>query len=61
MHFRKIIYSLFNQELSNNYSSKKAFLIKHIIALWDVHKSCHREGSSDSNNKIQNQTILKGY
>lgn len=63
--FWKIIYSLFNQELSSDYSTKKAFLIKHNIALWDVLKSCHREGSSDSNikNSIPNDIngLLKKY
>ncbi len=63
--FWKIIYSLFDQELSNDYSAKKAFLIKHNIALWDVLKSCHREGSSDSNikNSVPNDIdkLLRDY
>jgi len=49
--FWKIIYSLFQNELKSEYSQKKAFLLEHNIALWDVLKSCYREGSSDSNIK----------
>lgn len=49
--FWKIIYWLFDNELKNDYSHKKAFLLKHNIALWDVLKACYREGSSDSNIK----------
>lgn len=49
--FWKIMYSLFQQELTSEYSYKKAFLLQHNIALWDVLKSCYREGSSDSNIK----------
>lgn len=49
--FWKIIFLLFNEELNINYSYKKKFLLKNNIALWDVLKSCNREGSSDSNIK----------
>jgi len=49
--FWKIIYSLFKQELTSDYSHKKTFLLHHNIALWDVLKACYREGSSDSNIK----------
>lgn len=63
--FWKIIYSLFNQELSHDYASKKAFLLQHNIALWDVLESCQREGSSDSNikNSVPNDIneLLSNY
>lgn len=49
--FWKIIYSLFNDELTSNYSCKKAFLLQNNVALWDVLKACYREGSLDSNIK----------
>lgn len=49
--FWKIIYSLFQCEVIDDYSHKKAFLLKHNIALWDVLKACYREGSSDSDIK----------
>jgi len=49
--FWKIIYSLFQHELTNDYSQKKAFLLQNNIALWDVLESCYREGSLDSNIK----------
>jgi len=49
--FWKIIFSLFHQELIEDYSQKMYFLLQQHIALWDVLKSCDREGSSDSNIK----------
>lgn len=51
-HFWKIIFTLFNKELSNNYKQKTELLLQNNIALWDVLKSCERETSSDS--KIRN-------
>ncbi|MHB8062809.1 MAG: DNA-deoxyinosine glycosylase [Ruminiclostridium sp.] len=57
--FWKIIYSLFQCEIADDYSQKKAFLLQHNIALWDVLKACYREGSSDSNikNPIPNDFV----
>jgi len=49
--FWKIVYALFHQEVADDYAQKKAFLLQQHIALWDVLKSCDREGSSDSNIK----------
>lgn len=46
--FWKIIYSLFNKDVEENYENRKIFLLSHHIAIWDVLKSCDREGSSDS-------------
>jgi TDG/mug DNA glycosylase family protein len=63
--FWKIIYSLFRNELTNDYSHKKSFLLQHNIALWDVLNACYREGSSDSNikNPIPNDfnNLFKHY
>jgi TDG/mug DNA glycosylase family protein len=49
--FWKIIYTLFDAQISKDYEEKKAFLVRHNIALWDVLRTCSREGSSDSNIK----------
>ncbi|MTI66026.1 MAG: DNA-deoxyinosine glycosylase [Firmicutes bacterium] len=49
--FWDIIYKLFEKEKDNDYESKKIFLLKHNIALWDVLINCKREGSLDSNIK----------
>ncbi|MEN2776612.1 DNA-deoxyinosine glycosylase [Acetivibrio clariflavus] len=49
--FWKIIFSLFQQKLSNDYEQKKEFLLKNRIALWDVLKACNREGSLDNDIK----------
>lgn len=51
--FWKIIFSIFNNGLSiDNYDKKIELLKKHKIGLWDVLKTCEREGSSDA--KIKN-------
>ena len=50
--FWRIIADLFSTELERlDYDLKIKFLLKHKIGLWDVVKSCRREGSSD--NKIR--------
>lgn len=48
--FWKILGQLFHEELSSysSYESKKEFLKRNHIALWDTLKACQREGSSDS-------------
>lgn len=45
--FWKILESLYNEEIID----KKAFLLKHHIALWDVIASCDIKGSSDTSIK----------
>jgi hypoxanthine-DNA glycosylase len=50
--FWKIIFSIFDEEIADDYESKKAISLNNKIAIWDVLKSCDREDSSDSN--IQN-------
>lgn len=47
-HFWKIIFSLYDRELMDNYEDKKAFLLKNHIAIWDVLESCERDDSSDT-------------
>lgn len=49
--FWRIIYSLFGREPDEEYEMRKAFLLEHDIALWDVLKACERKGSSDSDIK----------
>lgn len=46
--FWRIIYGLFGDKPDEDYELRKAFLLKHHIALWDVLMACEREGSSDS-------------
>ncbi len=47
-HFWRLIYGLFEKVPDKEYSKRKAFLLEHHIALWDVLKYCEREGSSDT-------------
>ncbi len=63
--FWSIIYNLFNKEVEEDYENRKIFLLNHHIALWDVLKSCDREGSSDSKiiNPVSNdfEAFLNNY
>lgn len=47
-HFWPIIYAVFGDPLSYEYSERVAFIKAHKLALWDVIGSCKRVGSSDS-------------
>ena len=47
--FWKIIESLLDAKLADNYANKIKILSDHKIALWDVIHSCQRKGSLDSN------------
>lgn len=49
--FWKILFTLFDIPLSQDYSEKKQLLIDNNIALWDVLEFCERTGSLDSNIK----------
>lgn len=46
--FWKILTSLYNHPPLTTIEDKKAFLLSHHIALWDVIESCEIKGSSDS-------------
>ena len=46
--FWKVIAAVFSDKEPETIPEKKAFLIKHHVALWDVIGSCDIEGSSDS-------------
>lgn len=47
--FWRIIFTLFDKPLPDNYEEKNDFLIKNNIAIWDVLESCEGKGSLDSN------------
>lgn len=49
--FWKVISHLYGESIDESAEDKKAFLISHNIALWDVIKSCDVCGSSDSSIK----------
>ena len=61
--FWKVIAAVCNQEIPQNIEQKKALLLEHHIAVWDVIHSCRIEGSADSSikNVVANDisTIMK--
>lgn len=46
--FWKIMFSLFDREIADEYDDKIAFLKSRSIALWDVLARCERNGSADT-------------
>lgn len=46
--FWKLMFHLFDEEFSSNYTEKLRLLKRHHIALWDVIESCERKGSRDT-------------
>jgi len=46
--FWKVLSILLNEKLPENNSERKALVLNHKIALWDVVQSCEINGSSDS-------------
>lgn len=52
--FWKVLAGLTGEEVPGSIAEKKALLLKHRIAIWDVIRSCDIEGSSDSS--IRNVT-----
>lgn len=63
--FFKVLGSIFHEDVHNNIESKKIFLKKHKIALYDVIEECDIEGSADSTIKnvkpINLKSILEQY
>jgi len=59
--FWRIIYALFGSEPDEDYELRKAFLLDHGIALWDVLKACEREGSSDSDIRNPEPNDFSGF
>ena len=49
--FWKILENIFNEKIQNNIETKKEFLLKYHIALWDTIKNCQITSSSDSSIK----------
>ena len=47
-YFWPMMFQIFEEPYSADYEDKKALLLKHHIALWDVIATCQREGSLDS-------------
>ncbi len=47
-YFWPMMYDIFDEPYSDDFEEKKAMLLRHSIALWDVLASCEREGSLDS-------------
>jgi len=47
--FWKILYELFETQISQDYEDKVSFIKDQKIAVWDVIGSCYRQGSLDSN------------
>ena len=54
--FWSIMITLLNSDEALNYQQRKKLLTDNRIALWDVLKSCYREGSLDSS--IDHSTII---
>ncbi|MCR5768135.1 MAG: DNA-deoxyinosine glycosylase [Lachnospiraceae bacterium] len=46
--FWKVLAAVFNEEVPDTVQSKKEFLLRNHIAVWDVIGSCSIEGSSDA-------------
>ena len=53
--FWKVTARVFDEDIPHTVSSKREFLLRNHIALWDVIGSCDIEGSSDSS--IRNVTV----
>jgi len=47
--FWRILYELFDTQVSQDYEERLSFIKSKKIAVWDVIENCHREGSLDSN------------
>lgn len=63
--FWRIMYGLFDRKPDDEYEMRKAFVLQHHIAVWDVLMACEREGSSDSDikNPVPNDfaALYKSY
>lgn len=58
--FWQIMFAIFEEQFSTNYKVRKALLHKYQIAVWDVLSSCEREGSLDSNIKLETPNDIRG-
>lgn len=46
--FWKVMFTLFNEPFSTDYTLRKALVLQHKVAVWDVLQACIRQGSLDS-------------
>jgi len=59
--FWRLLFTLFNKELSHEYNDKLSLLVYNQIALWDVLQYCEREGSLDSNIKNEEANDFEAF
>lgn len=59
--FWRIVFTLFNRPLPDNYDDKIALLTEKNIAIWDVLHSCEGEGSLDSCIKNEKPNNFKKF
>ncbi|MDR1089779.1 MAG: DNA-deoxyinosine glycosylase [Prevotella sp.] len=59
--FWKIVFTLFNKTLPDNYDEKIKLLAGNHIAIWDVLHSCEGSGSLDSNIKNEKPNDFKKF
>lgn len=59
--FWKILFTLFEKPLPDNYEEKNALLTESNIAIWDVLDSCEGEGSLDSNIKNEKPNDFNSF
>ncbi|MBW8361672.1 MAG: DNA-deoxyinosine glycosylase [Kaistella sp.] len=52
-HFWKIMFRLFNEEVTTDYAEKMKILDRNKVAVWDVIDTCERDGSLDT--RIRNE------
>lgn len=57
--FWQLIYSVFDEQVMEDYQSRCEFLLQHRIGLWDVLQAADREGALDNNirNAVANDFI----
>ena len=59
--FWRIIFDLFKEPITSDYSKKKELLLNNKIALWDVLDNCQREGSSDTSIHSETPNDFNGF
>ena len=60
-HFWLIMAALLGEEPPQDYEQKKAMLLRHNIALWDVLRAAERNGSLDTNIKAEQPNNLRSF
>ena len=54
--FWKMLSTTFGEDIGDSIEEKKAFLLAHNIALWDVLDGCNIKGSSDNDITLENSS-----